>query len=106
VSFQAGDVYYANLDPVRSGEQHGTRPVVVISAARMGSRVIVVPLTTRHRDWPTRVRVRLYETDGDAMCEQVRVTDVSRLAPDRYAAIPPDVLSEIRSTVARLIGVY
>ncbi|MDR1186516.1 MAG: type II toxin-antitoxin system PemK/MazF family toxin [Bifidobacteriaceae bacterium] len=103
---QAGEVYYASLDPARGTEQRGTRPVIVISATQMGSRVIVVPTTTSRRDWPTRVRISLYGTNGDAMCEQVRAIDVSRLEPDRYAVLLSDVLAEIRETVARLIGVY
>jgi mRNA interferase MazF len=106
VRAEAGEVYYASLNPVRGTEQRGTRPVVVISAAQMGSRVIVVPATTSRRDWPTRVRISICGTSGDAMCEQVRAVDVSRLEPDRYAVVPPDVLAEIRETVARLIGVY
>jgi mRNA interferase MazF len=106
VRAQAGEVYCAKGDPVRGAERHGTRPVVVISAAQTGSRVIVVPATTMRRDWPTRVRISLDGTSGDAMCEQARTVDVSRLEPDRYGVVPPDVLAEIRETVARLIGVY
>jgi len=106
VNVQAGDVYYASLDPVCGTEQRGSRPVVVISAVSMGPRAIVVPTTTSRRDWPTRVRVSMYGTDGDAMCEQVRTIDTARLAADRYATVDPDTLTEIRRTVARLIGVY
>ncbi|MCL2454687.1 MAG: type II toxin-antitoxin system PemK/MazF family toxin [Micrococcales bacterium] len=106
MSIQAGDVYYASLDPVRGTEQRGSRPVVIISATSMGPRAIVVPTTTKCRDWPTRVRIALYGTDGEAMCEQVRTIDTARLADDRYATIDLDTLTEIRRTVARLIGVY
>jgi mRNA interferase MazF len=106
VTVQAGEVYYADLDPAHGTEQHGTRPVVVISAVTMGPRAIIVPATTKRRDWPTRVRINLYGTASDAMCEQVRAIDIGRLAPERYAVIPPDALAEIRETVARLIGVY
>lgn len=101
-----GDVFYADLDPIRGTEQRGHRPVLVICAVNMGPRVIVVPLTTQRRDWPTRVRVRLHGIAGDAMCEQVRTIDTSRLAEDRCGAVNPDVLSEVRRIVARLIGVY
>ena len=106
MNLQAGDVYYASLDPARGTEQRGTRPVVVISAVSMGPRAIVVPTTTKRRDWPTRVRIHLYGTEGDAMCEQVRTVDTARLSDDRYATVDPDSLAEIRRTVARLIGVY
>ena len=106
MSVHAGDVYYANLSPVRGTEQQGVRPVVIISVVSMGPRAIVVPLTTKQRPWPTRIRVNLYGTDSDAMCEQVRTIDVARLNDDLYARLDPAVLTEIQQTVARLIGVY
>ncbi|MDR1295212.1 MAG: type II toxin-antitoxin system PemK/MazF family toxin [Bifidobacteriaceae bacterium] len=106
MSVQAGDVLYADLNPTRGTEQRGTRPVIVISAVSMGPRAIVVPTTTRRRDLPTRVRIDLYGTPGDAMCEQVRAIDTARLVEDRFATIAPATLTEIRYIVARLIGVY
>lgn len=106
MSVQAGDVYYANLDPAHGTEQKGTRPVIVISAVPMGPRAIVVPMTTKIRSWPTRVRIRLYGTDAEAMCEQVRTIDVTRLNEDLYARIDPASLSDIQRIVARLVGVY
>lgn len=102
----AGAVVYANLDPTRGTEQRGTRPVVVISAVQLGPRVIVVPMTSKRRNWPTRIRTRVHGIEGDAMCEQVRTIDVSRLSEHTYGTVSPDTLSEIRRTVARLIGVY
>ena len=106
MSVHAGDVYYANLNPGRGTEQKGVRPVVVISVVSMGPRAIVVPLTTKQRPWPTRIRLDLYGTVGDAMCEQVRTIDVARLSEDLYARVDPSVLADIQRTVARLIGVY
>ena len=106
MSVHAGDVYYANLNPGRGTEQQGVRPVVVISVVSMGPRAIVVPLTTKQRPWPTRIRLRTYGTDSDAMCEQVRAIDVARLNEDLYARVDPSVLVDIQRTVARLIGVY
>jgi len=106
MSLQAGDVYYTDLNPGRGTEQQGVRPVVVISVVSMGPRAIVIPLTTKQRPWPTRVRLTLYGTDGDAMCEQVRTIDVARLNEDLYARVDPSVLADIQRTVARLIGVY
>lgn len=106
VTLRAGDVFYATLGPTRGTEQRGTRPVVVISEIPIGPRAIVIPLTTTRREWPTRVRVTLHGVEGDAMCEQVRTIDVSRLAEDRYGTVSRDSLDEMRRVVARLIGVY
>ncbi|MCL2780908.1 MAG: type II toxin-antitoxin system PemK/MazF family toxin [Actinomycetia bacterium] len=102
----AGDVFYAALDPVRGTEQRGTRPVVIVSVVSLGPRAVVVPVTTKRRDWPTRVRVSVHGIDGDAMCEQVRAIDTARLGEDRYGRISPQALREIQQTIARLIGIY
>jgi len=106
MNFNAGDVFYANLDPTRGTEQRGTRPVIVISVASMGPRAVVVPITTTLRGWPTRIGVTLHDMQAEAMCEQVRTIDVTRLNEDLYARVAPSVLREIQRTVARLIGVY
>jgi len=106
MSVQAGGVYYADLNPTRGTEQQGTRPVVVISVVPMGPRAIVVPLTTKLRPWPTRIRLTLYGTTSDAMCEQVRAIDTVRLDENLYARLKQETLTEIQETVARLIGVY
>ena len=48
-----GEIWLADLDPVRGNEQAGTRPVLVVSADRMGADrgdlAIVVPLTATDR---------------------------------------------------------
>ena len=106
MSLNAGDVYYANLDPTRGTEQKGTRPVIVISVVSMGPRAIVVPMTTTLRGWPTRVGVTLHGIRAEAMCEQVRTIDIARLNEDLYARVDPSILHEIQARVARLIGVY
>jgi mRNA interferase MazF len=106
VSLRAGDVVYASLDPTRGTEQRGTRPVIVISAVSMGPRAIVVPMTTKRRNWPTRIRTVLHGIEADAMCEQVQTIDLTRLSEDRYGVVDADTLADIRRTVARLIGVY
>lgn len=106
MSVHVGDVYYANLNPVRGSEQEGVRPVVIVSATSMGPRAIVVPMTTKLRSWPTRVRVELHGIEAEAMCEQVRTVDLARLNEDRYGRVAPATLTEIQQTVARLIGVY
>lgn len=38
------------------------------------------------------------------MCEQVRTIDVTRLSDNLYGTVPRDTLTEVRRTVARLIG--
>ena len=106
MTWQAGDVVFANLDPVRGTEQRGSRPVIVISVASLGPRVIVVPMTTTIRRWPTRIAVELHGIQSEAMCDQVRTIDMDRLDEQLYGRISARTTADIQRTVARLIGVY
>jgi len=106
MNFNAGDVYYANLNPTRGTEQKGTRPVIIISVVSMGPRAIVVPMTTTRRGWPTRIGLTLRGIKAEAMCEQVRTIDIARLGDDLYARVDPSTVRKIQQTVARLIGVH
>lgn len=56
-----GEVWLAALDPVRPGEQGGTRPVLVVSTTAFNAwpvgLVMVVPVTTRERGFAHHIRV-------------------------------------------------
>jgi len=106
VTLLAGDVYYVNLDPTRGTEQKGMRPAVIISAGSLGPRVIVVPLTTSLRGWPTRISLTLHGIRSEAMCDQVRAIDMVRLHEDLYGRVDAATLREIQRRVAQLIDVY
>lgn len=82
-----GEIWLSDLNPVRGHEQAGTRPVLVVSADGFNhgpaQLVVVVPLTTRDREIPLRVRIE--PSDGGvrepsfAMCEAVRSVSTERL---------------------------
>lgn len=55
------DVYLVRLDPTEGREIRKTRPGLVISPDEMNQHlgtVIVAPMTTKGRDYPTRIPVR------------------------------------------------
>ena len=54
------EVYLVNLDPTLGSEIQKTRPCLIISPDEMNDHiatVIVAPMTTKGRDYPTRVNV-------------------------------------------------
>ena len=70
------------LDPVKGSEQAGLRPCVVVSPDSMNEQldtIIVVPLTTKKKDWPTRVDTIFDGKEGHALCEQIRTVSKKRL---------------------------
>lgn len=76
------DVFLINLDPTVGHEIRKTRPCVVISPDEMNryiSTVIVAPLTTRGRTYPTRVVCQFQGKAGQIVLDQIRTVDKTRL---------------------------
>ena len=76
------DVYLTNLDPTVGSELKKIRPCLVISPDEMNqsiATIIIAPLTTRGRPYPTRVQCRFQGKDGQIALDQLRAIDKSRL---------------------------
>ena len=76
------DVYLVNLDPTVGTEIKKTRPCVVISPDEMNhhiATVIVAPMTSRGRPYPSRVPCRFEGKDGQVVLDQIRTVDRVRL---------------------------
>lgn len=76
------EVYLVNLDPAVGNEVKKTRPCLVISPDEMNRNiqtVIVAPMTTRGRDYPSRVPCRFQNRSGQVVLDQIRTIDNERL---------------------------
>ena len=76
------EVFLVALDPAAGSEIKKTRPCLVISPDEMNQNiqtVIVAPMTTRGRDYPTRVPCRFQRRDGQIVLDQIRTVDRGRL---------------------------
>lgn len=76
------EVYLINLDPTIGSEIQKTRPCLIISPDEMNAHiatVIVAPMTTKGRDYPTRVNCLFEGKDGQIVLDQIRTVDKSRL---------------------------
>lgn len=76
------DVYLINLDPTVDKEIKKTRPCLVISPDEMNeyiSTVIVAPMTSRIRKYPSRVTCIFQGTKGQIVLDQIRTVDKIRL---------------------------
>ena len=77
------EVYLIRLDPTEGHEIRKTRPCLVISPDEMNHHIdtiIVAPMTTKGRDYPTRVPVRFQRKTGQIVLDQIRAVDKTRLA--------------------------
>jgi mRNA interferase MazF len=76
------EVFLVRLDPALGSEARKTRPCLIISPDEMNrhiATVIVAPMTTKGRDYPTRVACHLAGKDGQIVLDQIRTIDKSRL---------------------------
>lgn len=76
------EVWLVSLDPAHGAEIQKTRSCLIVSPDEMNRHlqtVIVVPMTTAIRPYPTRVRVRFQGKSGQVAMDQLRAVDKQRL---------------------------
>lgn len=85
---ERGEIWLADLNPIRGSEQAGTQPVLILqnnSINRFTSTFLALPVTTKLRRASLPTCVLLTEGEGGlardsvALCHQLRVLDKSRL---------------------------
>lgn len=75
-------VYLVALAPTRGHEIRKTRPCLVVSPDEMNryiGTVIVAPMTTKGRPYPSRVPLSFDGKDGQVVLDQIRTVDKRRL---------------------------
>lgn len=76
------EVHLVNLDPTLGSEIQKTRPCLVVSPDEMNRyirTVIVAPMTTRGRPYPSRVPCSFQGKEGQVVLDQLRTIDRRRL---------------------------
>ena len=75
-------IVLVNLDPTIGSEIKKTQPCVIVSPDEMNSylrTIIVAPMTTKSRSYPTRVRVKHKNESGWVVIDQLRTIDKQRI---------------------------
>ena len=76
------EVWLIGLNPTQGAEINKSRPCLVVSpneANRFFNTVIILPLTSTLRDYPTRISCRFQNKDGQLAIDQIRAVDKKRL---------------------------
>lgn len=76
------EIYLINLDPTIGSEIKKTRPCVIISPDEMNRNIatlIIAPLTSKLRNYPTRIPCRVKGKQGQIVLDQIRTVDKIRL---------------------------
>ncbi len=99
------DVFLVNLDPAIGSEIQKTRPCVVISPDEMNkyvTTVIIAPMTTKGRLYPTRILCQFQGKAGQIVLDQIRTVDKTRLVK-RLGQLD---LSEQKAVLAALAELF
>ena len=100
------DVYLVNLDPTVGHEIKKSRPCLVISPDEMNryiATVIVAPMTTKGRDYPTRVPCTFQGKEGQVVIDQIRTIDKIRLIK-RLGKIDSQTQADVFSVLSDLFS--
>ena len=100
------EVYLVNLDLTVGSEIQKSRPCLVISPDEMNTyiaTVIVAPMTTKGRDYPSRVPCQFQGKDGQIVLDQIRTVDKSRLVK-RLESIGPEIQKQVLEKLAEMFA--
>jgi len=94
-------VVIVNLNPTVGSEIQKTRPCLVISPNEMNySNVIVAPMTSRKKDYPTRVQLK---TDSFVVLEQIRTISVKRIVKVTDTKVSKKKIDEVKKIIREML---
>ena len=99
------DVFLVNLDPTVGHEIKKTRPCLVISPDEMNaniSTVIIAPMTTASRNYPSRVKTTFLKKSGYVVLDQIRTVDKVRLVK-RLGKINIEAITSVKSVIREML---
>lgn len=105
-----GEIWLADLEPVRGHEQGGRRPVLVVSVDVFNQGpaglAIVIPLTSRDRGIKSHVRVAPPEgglrTSSVIQCEAIRSLSSDRLV-QAWGRVSPEAMQQVEDWLRTLL---
>lgn len=104
VNINRFDVLLISLDPSQGAEIKKTRPCLVISPNEMNKYIntlIIAPMTSKIRDYPTRVPVTFDGKKGNIILDQIRTIDKSRVVK-KLGVLDNDTINLVFKTLEKI----
>lgn len=98
------DIWLITLDPTKGSEIRKTRPCIIVSPDEMNRwlrTLIVAPMTSTVRSYPSRVPIRFDGKDGQIALDQIRTIDKSRLI-HRLGAVEAETAVALSETLVEM----
>lgn len=100
------DVFLINLNPTKGHEIQKVRPCLVISPDEMNqhiSTIIIAPMTTKGRNYPTRIACVFQGKKGQIVLDQIRTIDKTRLVK-KLGTISMSARSSVLATLKEMFA--
>jgi mRNA interferase MazF len=94
-------IVLVNLDPTIGSEIKKTRPCVVISPDEMNRHlrtVVIAPMTTSSKDYPTRIEIKHDNKIGWIVLDQIRTVDKQRIVKELGKLSKPEI-KEVKAII-------
>lgn len=94
-------IFLVNLDPTIGSEIRKTRPCVILSPDEMNKylrTVVIAPMTTSSKKYPTRVEVKHDNKIGWIVIDQIRTIDKQRIIKLLGRLSKPEI-KEVKSII-------
>lgn len=95
------EIVLVNLDPTVGSEMKKTRPCVILSPKEMNKylqTIVVAPMTSSSKPYPTRVKVKHKSTKGWIAIDQIRTIDRVRIIK-RYETLTDKEIDQVKSVI-------
>src|SRR5690606_18502272 len=86
MSFKQGEIWYANLNPIKGNEQAGHRPVVIVSGNMLNTYlnlVIVMPLTSKVKNYKGNVVLTPNPENGLEKKSEILIFHICSITKER-----------------------
>jgi mRNA interferase MazF len=103
---QRFDVFLVCLDPTLGSKIQKTRPCLVVSPDEMNrhiATVIIAPMTSQGRPYPTRIACQFQGKAGQIVLDQLRTVDKMRLVK-RLGCVTKVEQNAVLAGLAELFG--
>jgi len=100
------DIFLVRLDPTKGAETAKTRPCAVVSPNELNraiATVIIAPMTSVRRGWPTRIEVTFQGKTGEIALDQIRAIDKIRLVK-KLGSLNPETADAVLDALGELFA--
>jgi mRNA interferase MazF len=100
------DVHLVALDPTTGSEIQKTRPCLIVSPDEMNRHLrtlIIAPMTSKGKRYPSRLPCRFHGKDGLVVLDQLRTIDRARLV-GRLGRLEPQTCETVIETLQEMFS--